>query len=158
VATATPTPAATTITSPLVGTYRTSFTLDELSKSPLLYDDTELNRDNWGDLTITFGADGRVTFNQSNPSTASSTSGRYTPAGDRGRQVLKGIMGPRQVLALTDGRGPVRPHQLVIAVRATRGADTRSPDPESGALPLGHSPLSRTQDRPGFGPDCSRVR
>ena len=83
VATATPTPAATTITSPLVGTYRTSFTLDELSKSPLLYDDTELNRDNWGDLTITFGADGRVTFNQSNPSTASSTSGRYTLAGDR---------------------------------------------------------------------------
>jgi len=83
VATATTTPAATAITSPLVGTYRTSFTLEELSKSPLLYDDSELSRDNWGDMTITFASDGGVTTTQSNPSTATSTSGRYVLDGDR---------------------------------------------------------------------------
>jgi hypothetical protein len=78
------TAAATTITSPLVGTYRTSFTMEELSQSPLLYDAAEgLNRGNWGDMSITFGPDGRITFTQSNPSTSGSTSGRYTLNGDR---------------------------------------------------------------------------
>lgn len=84
----TPTPAATTITSPLVGTYRTSFTLEELSQSPLLYDASELNRENWGDMTITFAPNGRITFTQSNPTTGGSTSGHYSLDGDRVRMAM----------------------------------------------------------------------
>ncbi len=39
--------------SPIAGTYKTSFTKEELAASPLLYDTGELNNENWGDLTIT---------------------------------------------------------------------------------------------------------
>ena len=73
---------ADVIDSPIVGTYATSFTRTELAASPLLYDKGELNNGNWGDLTLAFGRDGRVTMTQSNVAESSSTSGTYTLHGD----------------------------------------------------------------------------
>ncbi len=64
----------------LDGVYRTSFTREELAKSPLLYDAGEINDQNWGDLTLTFDR-GRVTFTQRNDVDSYSTSGTYTLAG-----------------------------------------------------------------------------
>lgn len=61
----------------LDGVYRTSFTREELAKSPLLADPGEINDDNWGDFTLTFER-GRVTFTQRNDVASSSTSGAYT--------------------------------------------------------------------------------
>ena len=61
----------------LDGVYRTSFTREELAKSPLLTDPGEINDQNWGDFTLTF-ARGRVTFTQRNDLDNSSTSGTYT--------------------------------------------------------------------------------
>jgi TRAP-type C4-dicarboxylate transport system substrate-binding protein len=74
--------APTMITSPLVGTYASSITLDELRSSPHLYDAGEANTENWGDLTLTFGADGRVSFTQRNSITSTETSGTYAIEGD----------------------------------------------------------------------------
>jgi TRAP-type C4-dicarboxylate transport system substrate-binding protein len=61
----------------LDGVYRTSFTREELAKSPFLTDPGEINDDNWGDFILTFER-GRVTFTQRNDVTSSSTSGAYT--------------------------------------------------------------------------------
>jgi TRAP-type C4-dicarboxylate transport system substrate-binding protein len=61
----------------LDGVYRTSFTREELAKSPLLTDAGEINDQNWGDFTLTFDR-GRVTFTQRNDLDSSSTSGTYT--------------------------------------------------------------------------------
>jgi TRAP-type C4-dicarboxylate transport system substrate-binding protein len=60
----------------LDGVYRTSFTREELAKSPLLSDMGEVRDDNWGDFTLTFDR-GRVTFTQRNDVENSSTSGTY---------------------------------------------------------------------------------
>ena len=64
----------------LDGVYRTSFTREELVKSPLLIDSGEINDENWGDLTLRFDH-GRVTFSQGNDVKNTSTSGTYTIAG-----------------------------------------------------------------------------
>jgi TRAP-type C4-dicarboxylate transport system substrate-binding protein len=61
----------------LDGVYRTSFTREELAKSPLLTDAGEVNDQNWGDFTLTFDR-GRVTFTQRNDLDSYSTSGTYT--------------------------------------------------------------------------------
>jgi TRAP-type C4-dicarboxylate transport system substrate-binding protein len=61
----------------LDGVYRTSFTREELAKSPLLADAGEINDQNWGDFTLTFDH-GRVTFTQRNDLDHYSTSGTYT--------------------------------------------------------------------------------
>jgi TRAP-type C4-dicarboxylate transport system substrate-binding protein len=61
----------------LDGVYRTSFTREELSKSPLLYGPAEINDQNWGDFTLTFDR-GRVIFTQRNDVDSYSTSGTYT--------------------------------------------------------------------------------
>jgi TRAP-type C4-dicarboxylate transport system substrate-binding protein len=63
--------------SSLDGVYRTSFTREELAKSPLLYDAGEINEENWGEFTLTFDH-GRVTLTQRNDVASSSTSGTYT--------------------------------------------------------------------------------
>jgi hypothetical protein len=67
---------------PLIGTFATSFTQQELADSPLLYDGGEINLENWGDLTISFDAGGRVTFTQANDFEQTSTSGTYSVDGD----------------------------------------------------------------------------
>ena len=61
----------------LDGVYHTSFTREELAKSPLLTDAGEINDQNWGDFTLTFDH-GRVTFTQRNDLDNYSTSGTYT--------------------------------------------------------------------------------
>jgi TRAP-type C4-dicarboxylate transport system substrate-binding protein len=61
----------------LDGVYQTSFTREELAKSPLLTDTSEINDENWGDFTLTFDR-GRVTFTQRNDLDSYSTSGTYT--------------------------------------------------------------------------------
>jgi TRAP-type C4-dicarboxylate transport system substrate-binding protein len=61
----------------LDGAYRTSFTREQLAKSPLLADAGEVNDQNWGDFTLRFDR-GRVTFTQRNNLDSSSTSGTYT--------------------------------------------------------------------------------
>ena len=61
----------------LDGVYRTSFTREELVKSPLLVDAGEINDQNWGDFTLTFDR-GRVTFTQRNDLDHYSTAGSYT--------------------------------------------------------------------------------
>ena len=81
-AAATPSPAPAVIDSPIVGTYATSFTKDELAASPHLFDAGEINDGNWGELTITFELNGRVTFTQVNAIESSSTSGMYSVSDD----------------------------------------------------------------------------
>ncbi|MGW6277311.1 TRAP transporter substrate-binding protein [Kribbella sp. NPDC055071] len=56
-------PPAATAASKLDGVYRTSFTKAELAASPLLYDQGEVNDDNWGNLTLTI-KEGRVTLSR----------------------------------------------------------------------------------------------
>ena len=70
------------LASPLVGTYKTSFTKEELATSPQLYDKGEVNVENWGDLTLTFDPDGNVTFTQANAISSSSTTGTYSATED----------------------------------------------------------------------------
>jgi hypothetical protein len=65
----------------LEGTWKTSFTKDELVASPLLMDAGEVNDGNWGDMTITF-ANGRVTSTGQNSVTHGSASGTFTVNGD----------------------------------------------------------------------------
>jgi TRAP-type C4-dicarboxylate transport system substrate-binding protein len=61
----------------LDGVYRTSFTREELARSPLLHGPAEINDQNWGDFTLTFDR-GRVTFTQRNDLDRYSTSGTFT--------------------------------------------------------------------------------
>jgi TRAP-type C4-dicarboxylate transport system substrate-binding protein len=73
-----PTPAGS---SPIDGTWTTSFSKEELANSSLLYDAGEINDENWGTLTLTLG-DGRFAFKQRNPDALSDTSGSFTIDGD----------------------------------------------------------------------------
>jgi TRAP-type C4-dicarboxylate transport system substrate-binding protein len=82
VAAATPLPSAALIDSPIVGTWTTSFTRDELAASPYVYDAGEINDGNWGDFTLTFKADGHVSFDLDKAIVSESTSGRYSLDGD----------------------------------------------------------------------------
>jgi TRAP-type C4-dicarboxylate transport system substrate-binding protein len=65
----------------LDGVYRTSFTLADLERSPLLEDVGELQDENWGDLTLTLDA-GNVRFEQENEVAAYTTEGTFTVDGD----------------------------------------------------------------------------
>ncbi|MEO6059113.1 MAG: hypothetical protein ABIQ05_03970 [Candidatus Limnocylindria bacterium] len=81
-ATATAVASATaTETSPLDGTYQTSFTGDELAASPFLEDAGEINNYNWGEFTLTFSG-GRVTLTGRNDLVSFSTAGAFTVADD----------------------------------------------------------------------------
>jgi TRAP-type transport system periplasmic protein len=65
----------------LEGTYRTNLTEKELAESPLLYDEGEVNDENWGELTLRL-SNGRVRFTQHNDRAEFATSGTYTTRGD----------------------------------------------------------------------------
>jgi TRAP-type C4-dicarboxylate transport system substrate-binding protein len=82
VAAATPSAASTILDSPIVGTFTTSYTKDDLAASPYLYDAGEVNDENWGELTITLEPNGRVGYTQTNAIESSSASGRYSVEGD----------------------------------------------------------------------------
>jgi C4-dicarboxylate-binding protein DctP len=76
---ASPTPA--TGPSPLDGIWATSYTKAELAASPLLYDASEINDGNWGDLTLMF-KDGKVHFDQRNSLGLSTTDGTFAVDGN----------------------------------------------------------------------------
>ena len=83
VPTATPLPSQTLIESPIVGSWKTSFSKEEFQASPLIYDAGERNDDeNWGDFTLTFTPDGHVTLAGENAVASSSPSGTYAIDGD----------------------------------------------------------------------------
>jgi TRAP-type C4-dicarboxylate transport system substrate-binding protein len=65
----------------LEGTFRTNVTEDELSNSPLLYDEGEINDENWGELTLRL-ADGHVSYSTKNDRAGYDVSGTYTTDGD----------------------------------------------------------------------------
>jgi hypothetical protein len=65
----------------LDGTYRVSFSKQELADSPLLANPGEINDENWGDHTLRL-ADGRARLTQRNNRYRSELSGRYTTQGD----------------------------------------------------------------------------
>ena len=65
----------------LEGTYRTSFSEKELTDSPQLMDQGEVNDENWGDLTLKLHG-GRVRLTQRNDRANSELSGSYTTHGD----------------------------------------------------------------------------
>lgn len=66
-------------TTPLDGTYQTSFTRDELAAATT--ETEEVNDQNWGDFTLTFSG-GEVTFTQENEADSYTTSGVFTVEGD----------------------------------------------------------------------------
>jgi TRAP-type transport system periplasmic protein len=65
----------------LEGTFRTKVTEEELAQSPLLYDEGEVNDENWGEMTLRL-SDGRVRVSQKNSRTSSEYSGSYSTDGD----------------------------------------------------------------------------
>ena len=65
----------------LEGTFRTTLTEDELANSPLLYDEGEVNDENWGELTLKL-SDGRAHYTIENNRDAWEASGPYTTDGD----------------------------------------------------------------------------
>jgi len=65
----------------LEGTYRTSFSEEELADSPQLMDQGEVNDENWGDFSLKLSG-GRVRLTQRNARAGSGLSGRYTTDGD----------------------------------------------------------------------------
>lgn len=65
----------------LEGTYRTSLSENELADSPLLYDEAELNDENWGELTLRL-SNGQVRYTQHNDRAEFATSGTYTTRAD----------------------------------------------------------------------------
>ncbi len=65
----------------LEGTFRMNLTKNELADSPLLYDQGEVNDQNWGELTLNL-SDGRARYSQSNDKDHFRVSGRYTTDGD----------------------------------------------------------------------------
>jgi hypothetical protein len=67
--------------SPIDGTYQASFTLADLSASPLLVDGSEINDGNWGDWQLRF-VNGRVSYTQENNARNSSSTGSFTVDGD----------------------------------------------------------------------------
>lgn len=70
------------------GTWVTTFTKSELTASPLLIDDSEINDGNWGDWTLTF-KEGRVSYTQSNILERSASDGSYTTDGNTIVMVFK---------------------------------------------------------------------
>jgi hypothetical protein len=64
----------------LDGTWTTSFTKAELTAAPLM-DKGEINDENWGDITMTFG-NGRVSYSQKNSLASSGASGTFTVKDD----------------------------------------------------------------------------
>ena len=77
----TPLPSQALDDSPIVGTWRTSFTKEEFQASPLILDAGELrDAGNWGDFVLTFTSEGQVTL--AGGSVYSSTSGTYALDGD----------------------------------------------------------------------------
>jgi hypothetical protein len=75
---AAPTTDATTaaVASAIDGVWTMNLTRDELASSSLLYDQGELNNQNWGQLTFTF-EQGRFVYGQSNGEATYTGSGRY---------------------------------------------------------------------------------
>jgi hypothetical protein len=65
----------------LEGTFRTKVTEDELSNSPLLYDEAEINDENWGELTLRL-VDGHVRYTVKNDRAGFEVSGTYTTDGN----------------------------------------------------------------------------
>jgi TRAP-type C4-dicarboxylate transport system substrate-binding protein len=65
----------------LEGTYRTSFSEEELAESSLLTDAGEINDENWGDFTLRL-SNGRFRLKQRNARAHSEVSGRYNTDGD----------------------------------------------------------------------------
>jgi TRAP-type C4-dicarboxylate transport system substrate-binding protein len=65
----------------LEGTFRTKLTEDELTKSPLLYDEAEINDENWGELTLRL-VDGHVRYTVKNDRAGFEVSGTYTTDGN----------------------------------------------------------------------------
>jgi TRAP-type C4-dicarboxylate transport system substrate-binding protein len=81
---ATPLPSQTLIESPIVGTWKTSYSKEEFQSSPFITDAGELNDEaNWGDFALTFATDGHVTLAGGNAAAWGSTSGTYSIDGDR---------------------------------------------------------------------------
>ena len=79
----TPLPSQALIDSPIVGTWQTSFTKEDLQSSPYIYDAGELNDDgNWGDFVLAFTPRGRVTLTDRNSLVFETTSGSYAVDGD----------------------------------------------------------------------------
>jgi hypothetical protein len=72
---------ADTAATPIDGTWTTSITEDELASSPLLYDNGEINDENWGRFTFTF-EQGRFVETQDNPEATSSGAGKFHVHGD----------------------------------------------------------------------------
>jgi len=78
-ATATASPAA--VVSAIDGAYLASFTKDDLAASPLLYDQGEVNDENWGTWTLTLD-EGIVYYWQGNEVTNSGSDGTFSVDGD----------------------------------------------------------------------------
>jgi TRAP-type transport system periplasmic protein len=65
----------------LDGTWKTSYTKDDLINSPFLDDPGSINDGNWGDFTLTF-SNGRFSETQTNPIESSTNSGTFIVTGD----------------------------------------------------------------------------
>jgi TRAP-type transport system periplasmic protein len=76
-----PSPSPNTGPTALDGTWKTSYTKDDLINSPFLDDAGSINDGNWGDFTLTF-AHGRFSATQTNPIESSTGSGTFTVDGD----------------------------------------------------------------------------
>jgi hypothetical protein len=72
---------AAAVVSPLDGVLTTSFTRDELASSPLLYDNGEINDQNWGDFTFTLDR-GHFTMVQKNALDTYTMKGVFAVDGD----------------------------------------------------------------------------
>ena len=71
-----PTSPPSAVASPIDGVWTTSLSRDELASSSLLYDQGELNNQNWGELTFTF-EQGRFIYGQVNAEATYAGSGTY---------------------------------------------------------------------------------
>jgi TRAP-type C4-dicarboxylate transport system substrate-binding protein len=71
------------IDSPIVGTWTTSITRDELRSSPLTDFQELLFEESWGDLTLVLDPDGHMSLRQANPIVSGTQTGTYSVKGDR---------------------------------------------------------------------------
>ena len=78
---ANPTAQPTSSVSAIDGAYVTNFTQEDLAGSPLLYDQSEVNDENWGTWTLTFDK-GVVYYWQGNDLKQSGSDGRFSVDGD----------------------------------------------------------------------------
>lgn len=79
-----------TAATPLDGVWSTTVSEADLAGSPLLYDRDEVNDQNWGDFTLTFGA-GEFTLTQENPRTTSEQAGTFEVEDDVLSMTMEGI-------------------------------------------------------------------